>query len=868
MTEFSADTDDLAHFVDRGRAYLVRLEDLLDGLNRKRAVVRATIGHDLGPVDRVSSTLRELVTEVGLDNAMVAAIGEALADHRRIAAPTGGQALQAILAERYGPSPRWAVLDGRTPPPDDRLRDRVVQAMLAGRGPGDGPGDGIDRAYFPADYLRHRELNRQIEGLAVRRERADGSSWSPWDGDRAAMAEIDQELDRLGALRDRVAAGFPIADDGTVGHLDAIHAVAATTGGSRWEGTSYGDAFNGYHETRVSRGLLGGEALREPTGYGVELTHMAERVADDPAVAVAFYNTLGARRTGDLVTLAVGNGLDRTDLDRFGRGLAAASRQTGPGGGRLAFGGDDLLGLPRPVTEPGVVGYSPALLFTDGRFGPEFLAGAATTALRLANGGDPRGFTSHFAQAPTLGPGELAISYDGGADPRNILLARAAERPEVARAVVDRLVPREWRAPYRRHPEEGPLAALLEPTVPFPLPEDAVLERDRAVERLGSMGYPGPLNPSPITAFLRAVGADGEAARWVLLAAARAIEERGPIVQNEATAAGLDLILAAHATAVFRPGALEAVGIEPSGLNDRAPVAVDSDRWRAVHGEVLRHGRGQALAWATDSLVSRAIVGAIDDDGRFHAGKTRPFAHLAARVQAETYEASYTHAASLDEAAERRNRTVSAVVGMGIGSIGFVSGSAGLVAGLVGWGAGGGWSWFFDGHDTDHEIRERREKWIAEYYLRDPARWEKEVGAASLMARSRAGGEGRIDLVVPGRGPRNVPFRRRGETAAAGFEWRDPRTGAWSPIPDPDLRGFHELFPAYDPPFDRQVNSAASSLSEDYQDGIVTAAARSRRFEELLREAEQATAPANLGQAAIADATADAGWTDGWVARA
>ena len=577
-------------------------------------------------------------------------------------------------------------------------------------------------------------------------------------------------------------------------------------------------------------------------------------------------STTGARRTGDLVTLAVGNGLDRDDLDRFGRGLAAASRRPGPDGRRLGFGGDDLLGLPRPVIEPGVVGYSPALLFTVGGFDGGFLARATAEALLLAQGGDPRGFTSHFAQTPTVAPGELAITYDGGVDPRNILLARAAERPEVARGVIDRLLSGDGRVGPVLRPSDTSLAPLLEPAIPFPAPEDPVGAAGRSVIDLGSLGHPEPLNPSPITAFLGAVGFDDEASRWILLAAASGIGERGPIVPEKT---GLDLILARHATAMFEPAALAAVDIHATGLNDGGPGVLGPDDWRAVHGEVLRHGRGQALASATDSLVSRAIIGATDGAGRFHPAKTKPFAHLAARVQAEPYEASFVHVAGLDESARSRNRRVSAGVSMAIGTIGFVPGADALAVGLLGWGTGAGWSWFFRGEDTENEVRSRRDRWLSLYYLEDPQRWEAEVASASLMARSIPGGEGTIDLVVPGRGLETVPFRRRGERAAPEFEWQDPRSGTWSPIPQPGLERFGELFPPYEPTLHRQVVSASSELSEDYHDGVLTAAARSTTYKDLLErlEEEAGVAAAKVDAVGLADATADAGWTDRWVGR-
>lgn len=834
--EYRADTGDLGGFIERGRLLAEQLTGIVSRLDAARAACLAVLG-DRVPAARGAPRLRALIDLAITTDGFVAAIREDLLATGMLARPWPAVLDRAILA-------------GHLPPPDDELRSRVLEAVREGLGPEE---VGIDPAYFPAAVLQHRSLTARIEEAEAARDEADGLPLIWWDGDHEAVDELDGVLDELRAERDALA-GHGIEADGSIEPLDAVALVAEATGGAAWEGERYGAAFADHHDRRMGdRGLLRLDRpeLHEPGGFEPQLEHIADRVAVDGRVALAFYNRIGVERAANLVTFAVGDDRETSTVAGLGQGLALASRSTSPTGAPLLdFGGGELLRQPLPQTGSGVAAYSPSLLFVDGDVGDRFLIEATVAALELADDGDHRGLHAHHGYEDIASVPTVVVSLDGGEEPRNILLARSAERPAVTRAVVEELA--------ARHADLEP---LLKPGAPF---EPATFwarglgwsDLRHAIDNvegpgrfgLSPVAYPELEVSSPVTAFLHTAAADPEVARLVLAATARLAGD-GAVFDDPGTAAGVDLVLARHLVLVLDDADLAAVGLPASVLNDGAAEAIGPEQWRAAYREVLLAGRGQALASRADRMLEQAVEGAVDDGGRFDAELVRPFAHLAARTEAETTEALLTHAASLDDRAREANRRVGTAVGMAVGSAGWIPGIAGT------WLAGGAWSYVFSGYPTDQELREVEERWVEAYYGRDPSRWERVVAVESLARRAGRDGTGRVEVALPG-GRTEVSYR---VLSAESVEWADPDDGVWRSLPLPGQEGFEAMFPAYDPSFHAQVIAAVEEVDRDLYD------ARRLIGQRLGRGSEAGGGPGGPTNAGGGGGPGDPSWTDRWL---
>lgn len=916
--EYGADTDDLGHFADATHRRLAELQELHDRLAGRRRSTLAALGE--GPPDQSGRSLRRLIAETSQVGTLVARVRTDL-----LSLGSAGSEAGAGGGAGYGPVLARAVAEGRLDPPDDALRDRLLHDVMAGISPDDG---GIDPAYYPAAVLDHHRLTARIAELEAERSGLDGIPLVWWDGDDEALARLDRRLDRLRTERDALAEhGFDHL--GRLDRLDAAALVAETTGGSAWEGAIYASEVVAHHSGRIVDGPfgLGPEVLDHPDGFGNQFEHLAERVAVDREVAAAFFNGIGVERVADLPTFVLGSARDdrgdrwdddwaATVLTGLARGLGAASRAPHPGvtGRRwtpLDFGGGELMLVERRQLQEEVVGYSPALLFTEGTYDDRFLADATLAALRLGARGDPRGFETHWGWVHIAGVGGGAMPLSGGEDPRNILLDRLAVRPVGVRHLfedlshgtgpgVDRQAAGRWHERFD---------ALLAPEVPFaPMVEPPRTDR-RWFEVIADLIpteldliEPGPAvfptleHPYPVTALLDTVAAEADLSRMTLLAVAdtaaagtsagsSAGAADGAIIGDVGTAAGLDLVLAAHARTMVDPAALDAVGIDPSILNlgvddprarprpGHPPAAghgppprwatreVGPVEWQAVYGEVLRWGRGQALSTATDALLSRAIRGAVDERARFRLELTEPFAQLAGRAEAEAYGAMLSYGRELDDEARRQNDQTSKVVAVSATLVGLVPG-----LGLPATAFGLGWTWFYEGYPTTAEVQAHRWIWVEEYLGDDPGRWKREVAAASLAARVGDRGRGEIELEVPGAGIRTVPLRE-GDVPGR-YEWFDPVRRVWSPVPPPDHNEAKLLFPHYESLLHRQVVSAADEIGENYRDGVhSTWSDRSRTEPVRPTWLEELIGPEGAAGLLEADAGLDAGWTSDWLGR-
>lgn len=827
---YRAETEHLGRFVDRGRRHRAALEAMLSRVREARMRVLADLGD--GPPDRSSPALAALLDAVTESTTFVDSVRLDLLE-------TTMSGVRPVLAR--------AVLDGRLPPPSDQLRDRVLAAILEGVGPAEA---GIDPAYFPSAVVRHRSLTEQIAELEAERGRVDGLPLVWWDGDGEALADLDRRLDELAARRDALA-DVGIESDGSIEPLDAAALVAETTGGSAWEGRYYASAFVEHRR----RGLAGGGSgpgdgsptLVDTGGFTAEFDHLGERVADDAVVAAGFYRELGPELSAELPTFVIGaeRGASLADarpvLDQLASGLASTTRLDGNGAATLGFDGGDLLAQPRPSTAAGVVGHSPALLFAAGRFDDRFLADATITVLRLGAAGDPRGHAGRFGwHWSSDGLGAIS-AVDPGEDPRNLLLDRAAERPEVARLVVDGLDDGS---------DDGPDGGLVDGL------DGVVGEAPVAEGGLGplvgpSVGFrpsmvPG-LDAYPITAFLAAVASDQDASVRIVRAVADRAAATGSAdeatIGDPGTAAGLDVLLGANAALVIDPDDVRAVGLAPPGGGAGLERPIDPAQWRAVVGEVHRWGRGEVLAAATADLAATAITGAIDADGHLHVDRVAPFAQLAGRAEAEAHRARLSYAVGLDDEARSWNRQASRTVAVANTALGLVPvvGPSSIPAGL-------GWTFLFEGRPTDAELREHRDRWAAHYEDGRGHRWTSAVASGWLGWALAGSGTAEVELIVPGRGHQVVELRSTGQPGR--FHWRDPDTDAWSLLDT----GFESQLLALAPhgsgvPLRRAIDGAIE-IDEEFRDGIIA-----------WRLPEPAPhSPSGDDR----EAMADAGWTDRW----
>jgi len=784
---------------------------MLSRLQEARARGIAVLGD--GPAARSSPAILDLLDAVTESTTFVESIRLDLLETTMIGA-------RPVL--------RRAVLDGRLPPPDDQLRDRVLAAILDGLGPAEA---GIDPAYFPSVVVRHRSLSEQIAELEAERDRADGLPLVWWDGDGEALADLERRLDELAVRRDALVE-VGIEANGSIEPFDAVALVAEAMGGSAWEGRAYATAFVDHRRRGLAAGgdgEPGSITLVDAGGFSAEFEHLAERVAEDAVVAIGFYRELGPPVSSELPTFVVGaeQGASLADarpvLDQLATGLAAATRLGRDGvGPALGFGGAELLTQPRPATAAGVVGHSPALLFTAGHADDRFLADATVAALRLGAAGDPRGHAGRFGWYWASDGLGATRTIDPGEDPRNLLFGRAAERPEVARLVVDGLASSPMAA-------DG-LGSLIGPSIGF---RPAIL--------------PG-LDSSPITAFLAAASLDHDASVQVIRAVAEraaAIGSSGePVVSDPGTAAGLDVLLGVNAALAVDPDALVAVGLASPGDRVAPGRPIGLAQWRAVVDEVHRWGRGEAVAAATADLAMRAIAGAIDADGGLHVDRVAPFAQLAGRAEAEAHHARLGYASGLDDAARSWNRHASRTVAVATTALGLVPvvGSSSIPAGL-------GWAFLFEGRPTDAELREHRQRWAAHYEEGRGHRWTSAVAGGWLGWALADTGTAKVELIVPGGGRQTVELRSTGQSGR--YRWRHPDTGQWTPLDINDESQLLAVAPhGSDVPLRRAIDGAIE-IDEAFRDGITAW---------RLRTTTSGHPPTGDDREALADA----GWTDHW----
>ncbi len=759
--------------------------------------------------------------------------------------------LDALLSDGYGLTLHRQIMAGEVEPPDTKTRTAVVDAMVAGLSPQD---LGLAAAYFPAFYRRDVGLRAAIADAEQRREVADGSSWSWWDHDVAALARIDEELDRLHEQRRALVAEYAIGDDGAVEYFAATAATSDVTAGSSWEGQLYGTHFNGFHETKVSTGWFDGDRawLKDPDGNSVELEHIGSRLAVDPKASVAFFNRIGVERTADLPTFLAGNHLGPSVFGAFGRGLAGASQITSAEGRpQLAFTGGALLEQPKRLTANGVIWYSPALLFSTGRFASRFLADATVAALRSAERSDEHAVNA-FLGTRTVNAGEHAttVQFQGGEDPRNILLDRAAEDLEAVTRVIAALG--GWTGDLIGGgvgdviPSAESLDPLLRPSVPFQ-PSGARLEprywldklalgvvmADQDHPAISEAGHPTLTSPYPIAAFLAAAGEDDGLARTVLHTVAVAAQDAGgdeAVIRDPGTASGLDLLLARNVALLVPSAALTALGIAGSTLNAGAGSPIGSTEWRAVYEEVLRFGRGQAVAAGLDRLLGQALAGAVGEDAWFRSELAAPVARIAGRARAEAASALVTYSAGLDQLARDRNRAANLAASLAISSVGFLP--------MLGPAAAAGsasWSWFFDGYPTDNELHARIEQAKVSEWQRSVS-WEDAIAGQYLRkvtggsdpsgdsgAEPGVPGSSQLEMMIPGLGLSNVPVRRHTVGGDLTFRWQHPESGDWHRVPLPSHPDFETLFGSEPPGITTPLwlNIAESrDLIDDYrQDG-------------------------------------------------
>ncbi|MEM9561350.1 MAG: hypothetical protein AAGA93_01950 [Actinomycetota bacterium] len=779
---YQADTGDLARFVERSR----RHHEALTTLQHRIVVARRRTAEVLGAGPAVE--------QATLDPLLVATLDTTeLADSVR-------RDLLTVSARSLPPALGRAVRDGRLPPPDDALRDRLLDAVVAGTPIEEA---GIDSAYAPPALVRHRRLTARIAELEGERRLVDGHPLIWWGGDSERLATIDERLERLRDQLDRLS-DEGLEPDGSIARLDAIALVADATGGPAWEGRRYAELL-----APDLRGPVG-EAWQYRPGLAAELDHVADGVATDHERSVAFYREVGAAGAARLptLTIAVAGAAGDEELATvraFGQGLAAATHaRDADGAPSIGFAGADLLDQPIPDGLPGAIGLSPAMLLAFGRFEPTFLADATVTALRLGQVADPRGSVGHWRWDADGEAGGTRLTILRGEDPRNVLLAQAAVNPEAARLVVRRLT---GDAGSTSGP--GSLDPLLRPAVPF----DAVARANPGAA--DSAATPHLDDPYPITTFLGVVAGDAESSNAVIGAVAEAVGRDGPIVGDVGTAAGLDLLLAWQVASVVDPEAMADVG-QPSGDVRLVPVVapmIGPAAWRAVHGEVLRWGRGQAVAVAADELARAAIVASLDDGGSVDLDRVRPFAHLAGRAEAEAWAALFARAATLDDEARRRNRDAGRAMALLSTGVGFAP-----------WGwtvatpASLAWAWFVDGIPTDAELREHRQAWAEVYERGDPVRWQRSVAEAWLERQLGSAPMARIELVVPELGRRTVDVGHGAEPGT--YRWRHPQTGNWSPLPLPGDDGGVDLLPHDRLVPMRRAMAAGTELAVAFQDGV------------------------------------------------
>lgn len=722
----AADTADLADFVSRGARYVAALDRLaveLAGTHRRADLLGLPVD-DLAPgQSRAMVCLDVLIGAARTTNRFV--------DSVRVDLLTDGIGPDDPLRPALAAGPRYLV--------SDIDRDRMVDAITSGTA---ADLSTLPDGHIPPAYLALLQIDEAITTLRADRDEADGRWFLPSDGDQDRVASIDVELDALRDRRVLVAGILGIDGPGAPSEAEAIAIVGRWTGSPRWAGRRYARLV----ETDRQRLTTSGGRLARSVDHPDELTAVAQQVAADPNVGVAFFNELGAEGTAALATLA--GELPPSDGDEpasvvalFGQGLGAASQARTPGGSRrLHLSGAELVDAPRVAVEAGADAVHPAVLLIDGHFDPEFLAEATAATLELAER-EPRAGTA--AMARPINPARDHLHH--GPDPRNIVLARSAQDSDAAALVVERLAT----GPFGLQP-------VLSPTTPF----------DDTVHPSGGNGATGSV---PVTSFLVAAGADDRAANRILQAAAEPDRTLG----GAGVAGGVDGVMAIHASLLYPADVLDRAGIERTTINGGAETPIGPAQWRAAHAKVLDAGQGSALAVGTELLLHQAIINATGD-GVFDHAAIEPFATIAALAESEADEARRTVAARADAHARRHNRAVSLTVGSGLAALGLLP-----PLNLAATGASASFAILVDGASTDHERDVLHDQYHDLLYVgQDRTRAWSHLVNHQLLDHAAAG-DG-LEIVSPSDGQmRNVSIRR----ADDGHQWFDAGSDTWRPVP-------------------------------------------------------------------------------------
>lgn len=771
----SANTDDLSIFVTHGET----LRGELEAVQQEVAVARQNAIAALGGRSGSTAKLRldGLIGKVVENTFFVSKIHDSLLAFGvekagLVSAPTA-EIDEAMRTESL--DDEQFQLRGKHAEAERLARDDVLLAMEVGLTPEE---SGLPPQYFPADYRRYHQSKEEIKILEAKRDDVDGSSWSPFDGNTQLAKSYDAEISRQEAKKDRYGSVLGVSGNGRLTAIEAIASLGDWTDDRTWEGAKYGDWVNAYYKSNLSNPLDDGSIyLSTPStdNLGDEFAFIGEQVAIEPEAATGFYNELGADGSAYLPTALVDN-VERSDDDKllrqtladYGTALGHASRQrTVEGSKILSFSGAELMKEPLPTRLTNRHNhddvYHSALLFVDGEFDRTFLAGAAVESV-IQGASDSQ--ASGSVQSEEL-VGHKTLSMGRGEDPRNILLTRSSEDVETAAAVVTGLV------------QEFSIDLLLSPEEPY-----------RSVFTGSNIYDPGLSSQVaddsvvPITKFLATASADDESSYRILNRAAR---DPDLAFSDAGVAAGVDAVLAQHATLMYPEDALEAVGIEPTTMKGHYPLGrtrgyteasgpMTADKWKAVHAKTLAYGQGWQLAAKTDELTGEALAGSIDA-GPLDSQHVRPFATFAGAIRSEAIEGSFSYNAELDEEAKEYNRRVNTAVSAMISATTLTAGPFAS----IGSGAAGAAFTYSDPFSIpeDNELTALRDQFTELQFVQQSS-GEKWANQIHPLVLDKAVAQGEIEVVVPGSDePKIVPIR----ASKGGHQWLDEQSNDWNEVP-------------------------------------------------------------------------------------
>ncbi len=425
--------------------------------------------------------------------------------------------------------------------PSDKDMDEVASAIVDGQTPADA---GLPPLYFPPDY---RETSAEIGGIRRERERLLEGGF-PAD---ASPADRSATLASLRKIEADLLAELDLTPhtDNDKG-LDEVRATTVTGdyfGDDEWTGEALGKIFESeiYIRGDEPKSELSGEALSE----------IADSIDESGDASAAFFEEIGTEHAAALPTIVVeqtrGDGAAVETIDNFSEGLGEATR-TGdlPEG----FTGEKLIKQGDRNT---------AALFQAGDFEIDFEADAMVAVMEKAPVG------SGTRRHPTEWPGFDWDGRDGlaehfGTDQRDLIFEKGTENPllgvEVSQRLIDNGNAHLLIAPVSMHPEQD--------------------YTDR---------------PPPISGFLATVGTDPDVAGGLLAEASDDVELQPQV------AAGVDAIMAQHATVIYDSVYLGEHGIDPDGSGrlsqERAEAVfgVGPDEWSRLSGLVNDQGFGGFL---------------------------------------------------------------------------------------------------------------------------------------------------------------------------------------------------------------------------------------------------------------------------------